>query len=67
MENKNMYNNYEEEYDYNEMKLEKIKTMPVFAVRMEYENLKAQIEMGMASASDELNQRYLRAYEERLK
>lgn len=62
-----MYNNYEEEYDYNEMKLEKIKTMPVFAVRMEYENLKAQIEMGMASASDELNQRYLRAYEERLK
>lgn len=52
--------------EFNEEKLERIKTMPIFAAKLEYENLKAQIELGLQE-EDELNERYLKAYQERLK
>ncbi len=62
----NMYE-LNEDVDFNERKLQKIKTeMPIFAVRFEYENVKANIGLGLENANDEITQKYLKAYEERL-
>lgn len=62
---KNMYYDGEEK-DFNESKLQKIKTMPIFAVQIEYDMLKANIQFGLENGEDKLVKRYLKAYEERL-
>ena len=51
--------------EFNEKKLERIESMPIFAAKMEYERLKTWIEIGVQK-EDDLNKRYLKAYEKRL-